>query len=322
MGATATHGAQQLLMTLADGDWHSGELLAQRLAVTRMTVSNYAKQLVAAGFPIESKSRSGYRLSNYPEVLNDSDLSAQSVLPVVVAASINSTNDLALEWLKASAAPAAIFVAEHQAAGRGRRGRVWQAVPGAALLYSLAWRFERFPPDLPALSLLVASVLANTLLELGVNSGLGIKWPNDVLLNNKKLAGVLVEAVIRDEQVAVVIGIGLNILQSPQADTRYPATSLREEGYELTRSELLLAVTKNLQAALQKFVDHGFKAFHADYMRYDKVVGMELALDGRQLSIKAIDESGALVAESANGAGSGEVKRYVSGELSLPWPSC
>ena len=82
-----------------------------------------------------------------------------------------------------------------------------------------------------------------------------------------------------------------------------------------------MALTKNLQTALAAFVDHGFKAFHADYMNYDKVVGMALELDGEALLIKAVDDSGALVAESVNAKRPTEVKRYVSGELSLPWPS-
>lgn len=319
-------GPQQLLMTLADGGWHSGELLAQRLDVTRMTVSNYAKQLVLAGFPIESKSRAGYRLSGYSEVLDQQQLMKATGLPVTVAASAESTNDLALAYLKSSDVDAvvenaAVFIAEHQNAGRGRRGRVWQAKPGEALLYSLAWRFDRLPPDLPALSLMVASVLIDSLQSLGVVDGLGIKWPNDVLLNKQKLAGVLVEAVVRDEQVSVVIGVGLNVLASPKADTRYPATSLSEQGIELSRGDLAAVLTNKLQVALPLFADNGFAAFHASYMQHDIVVGQSLSLDDEQLVIKTIDETGALVAESA-GPNAGSPKRYVSGELSLPWPSC
>ena len=318
-------GAQQLLLTLADAGWHSGERLAQQLSVSRVTVNNYAKQLVAAGFPLESKSRLGYRLQAYPEVLNAEALAAAVQLPVHVVATAASTNDMALAHLKQPDAGPAVFVAEHQSAGRGRRGRVWQAKPGEALLYSLAWPFDRLPPDLPALSLVVASVLVEALTDLGLSKGLGIKWPNDLLLNQHKLAGVLVEAVLREEQAAVVVGVGLNMQSSPKAETRYPATSLAEHGVDLSRATVIEALTTRLQAALALFADQGFAAFHAAYMQHDIVVGQRLDLDQQQLLIQSIDSSGALVAAAVDAdtdAPNGELKRYVSGELSLPWPSC
>lgn len=312
-------GPQQLLLTLAEGGWRSGEHLARDLGVSRVTVNNYAKQLVAAGFPIESKSRLGYRLESYSDVLDAQAIASQVAMPVTVVASADSTSDLGLAHLKQAGAGPAVFIAEHQSAGRGRRGRVWQAAPGDALLYSLAWPFERLPPDLPAVSLVVASELVAVLTELGVVAGLGIKWPNDVLLKSHKLAGVLVEAVVREEQAAIVVGVGLNMSGSPVADLRYPATSLQEQGVGLARTAVAIALTNRLQRALSVFADRGFAAFHEAYMQHDVVVGQRLNLDDQQLLVKAIDLTGALVAEAD---GISVEKRYVSGELSLPWPSC
>ena len=315
---------QRLLLALADGRWCSGEVLAERLAingeaVSRMTINNYAKQLIEAGYPLERKHGLGYRLDADMALLDADALTAMLQTPVAVAALTESTNNDAAQWLRDNVGgQAVVFAAGFQTQGRGRLNRKWQARPGDALLCSLAWRFQHYPPDLPALSLVVALCLVESLRDLNVESRrLKIKWPNDVLLDGKKLAGILIEASLQHEQVSAVIGMGMNIKRAPQDDLRYPAVCLADAGIDCAAEVLLSVWAQRLQNMLASFAATGFGSFYDAFMRYDAVVGMPLQIDDEPLTVSGIDKTGALEVIQQ-----GQVKRYVSGEVSLPWPSC
>jgi BirA family biotin operon repressor/biotin-[acetyl-CoA-carboxylase] ligase len=238
-------------------------------------------------------------------------------MPVVVAAVTSSTNDDAGLWLRsASAAKAAMFAAGFQTQGRGRLQREWHARPQDALLCSLAWRFGQYPPDLPALSLVVALALVESLVDLNVDQQrLSIKWPNDVLLDGKKLAGILIEASLQQEQVSAVIGMGVNLSATPAQDLRYPAASVADSGVVLAPNVLLGVWGRRLSVMLETFADYGFEPFYEKFMRYDAVVGRPLQIEDEPLTVSGIDKTGAL--EVLQG---GQLKRFVSGEVSLPWP--
>lgn len=287
------------------------------VALSRMTINNYMRQLSSVGYPLEKKHGKGYRLCDGLSLLDANALAEKIALPVEVQAIAVSTNDLARSWLSGNPTEqAAVFAAGYQTAGRGRMARTWQAEPCSSLLCSLAWRFERYPPDLAALSLVVGLALTEALMELGVErQQLGIKWPNDVLLNHKKLAGILIEANVQQDAVSVVIGLGVNLADFTKKDLRYPAASL-SEAVNVAASDLLLLVIRHLQRLLADFSAAGFAGLHGRYMQHDVVVGRELKLDERELTVMDIDPTGALVVSEK-----GELQRYVSGELSLPWSS-
>lgn len=319
---------QRLLLALAGDSWCAGELLAEALTespgepLSRMTINNYIKQLTAAGYAIERKHGAGYRLSQSLDLIDAEQLSAELGWPCAVSALTESTNDLARQWLQQQAQPskddAALFIAGFQTAGRGRLQRVWQAQPGEALLCSVAWSFSRYPPDLPALSLVVGLALVeaiNDLLEAPAD--LGIKWPNDVLLGGKKLAGILIEASIQQEQVSVVIGMGLNNKSAPSEDLRYAATCLSEQGIELANADIAKAFVQRLQQMLPLFSESGFAPFYEAYRAHDVVIAQTVKLDELVATVQDIDPTGALLLLEG-----GQKKRYVSGELSLPWPCC
>lgn len=315
---------QRLLLCLADGEWCSGEMLATRLAVngeavSRMTINNYAKQLIEAGYPLERKHGLGYRLASALDLLDAEALTAVLEWPVAAMALTASTNSDAADWLQANPTEsAAIFAAGFQTQGRGRQQRKWQANPNDALLCSLAWRFLQYPPDLPALSLVVALALVESLVDLNVDrQRLSIKWPNDVLLDGKKLAGILIEASLQQERVSAVIGMGVNLHHAPQQDLRYPAACLADAAVEVAPSTLLTTWAQRLQPMLATFADNGFEPFYEGFMRYDAVVATPLQIDEQPLTVSGIDKTGALEVIQQ-----GQVKRYVSGEVSLPWPSC
>jgi BirA family transcriptional regulator, biotin operon repressor / biotin---[acetyl-CoA-carboxylase] ligase len=165
---------------------------------------------------------------------------------------VGSTNDEARKWVAAGAPDLALVLADEQTAGRGRQGRRWFTPPGAALAFSLVLRPPAAQPVLNPMHLTALGALAvSTALDRWVGLPAEIKWPNDVLVRRRKIAGVLVEALWQGDQMeAAILGIGLNV--SPQAappddQVLYPATSVETAaGRPASRPELLRAVLESL----------------------------------------------------------------------------
>lgn len=231
-------------------------------------------------------------------------------------ASIDSTNS---ELLRRAAAPAgSVLVAERQTAGRGRRGRPWLAQPGDALTFSLLWRFAD-PQILSGLSLAVGVAIARALEKLGVSSA-RLKWPNDILLADGKLAGVLIELQADGRGMRAVIGIGIN-RRLPPAEALPPglvAASLADVLPELPTQELLLATLLiALTEVLDPFAREGFAAFQDEWQirhAWNKRPVRVLFDDGRSLAgtCLGVAADGALLLEGAHG-----IERLLSGDLSL-----
>lgn len=241
---------------------------------------------------------------------------------VDILAECDSTNARLLSLAEAGAAAGSVIAAERQTAGRGRRGRTWLSASGDSLTFSLLWRF---PPDrsLSGLSLAVGVALARALESLGVG-GVALKWPNDVLLNGRKLAGVLIEMVPGARPQAAVIGVGINLRLPrgmPEA-LRQTAAALSEagtgEGPALpTTSSLLAHLLTHLHEVLHGFAAQGFAGQRQAWL-------MRHAFEGEPVSLlsdfaaplqgrcRGVDVDGALLLETAAG-----MQRIVSGEVSL-----
>jgi BirA family transcriptional regulator, biotin operon repressor / biotin---[acetyl-CoA-carboxylase] ligase len=222
----------------------------------------------------------------------------------------DSTNARLLERAEAGAASGSVIVAERQTAGRGRMGRVWLSAPGDSLTFSLLWRFAR-GTSMGGLSLAVGVALAEV---LGA-SGVALKWPNDVLLGGRKLAGVLIE-LVPGEPNAAVIGVGLN-LRLPAAlpeELRAQATALETD---TSASELLGRLLVALHGVLEKFAAGGFVALRERWQHYCAHFGTPVSIlsefaapiDGRCVGV---DADGALLVEAG-----GCVQRILSGDVSL-----
>jgi BirA family biotin operon repressor/biotin-[acetyl-CoA-carboxylase] ligase len=190
----------------------------------------------------------------------------------------------------------AVAVADFQTAGRGRLGRAWSAPPGAALLCSVLLR----PPAgsrIAQLSLVGGLAAAQTV-EDALGRPAQLKWPNDVLVDGLKVAGVLAEA--RDG--VVVVGIGLNVNQTAAelpADARLPAASLRSlDGAERDREALLAVLLARLEAAYRSWLDGGLRPLHAELASRDVLAGRAVTVDGRSGRALGIDAEGRLVLDS------------------------
>jgi BirA family biotin operon repressor/biotin-[acetyl-CoA-carboxylase] ligase len=202
---------------------------------------------------------------NSPALSLDSDqillhCTAQAQAVVIdVVQQTGSTNSDLLDRL-ARLTGAVVLVAEHQTAGRGRAGRSWLSGAGASLTFSVAWPFSRSPQALLGLPLAVGVALAEALTELQVP--VQLKWPNDVLKNGKKLAGVLVETATLGPQTWAVIGIGLNLLM-PQELEQSIGHEVADATWlaQMDRNRLLAILLNHLVAAMAQFERSGLSAF-------------------------------------------------------------
>lgn len=256
----------QALRRLADGRFHSGEDIARTLGRSRATLSEALKRAPELGIEIFSVRGRGYRLAEPIEFLDAGAVSARleaagSPVRLQVADEIESTSTRLLELAAAGAASGTCLAAEWQSAARGRRGRTWVASVGGSLTFSLLWRFERGAGHLGGLSLAAGLAVANALRDCGVERA-QVKWPNDVVIDFRKLAGILVETSgeMQGPSVAVV-GVGVNYrlaervvdrIDQPVADVAHCASS------PPTRAALLAALLVRLGAGLEDFERAGF----------------------------------------------------------------
>ena len=317
-----------LLRLLDDGEFHSGEVLARQLGISRASVNNALRGVGAYGLSLYSVRGRGYCLSNPPQWLN-AELIAScmgesvSQFKIEILNSAPSTNTLLLQRATQGAAHGTVLAVEWQSSGRGRMGKTWHSALGNALTFSLLWRFELGLSSLAGLSLAAGVALIRALHSFGLDH-VKLKWPNDVLSEERKLAGILIEA--QGDMLGpstVVIGIGLNLslpLTLPQLDQAVTAlTDLVAEADVAMpeRNALFAEILLELQNVLQEFSAHGFAALRTEWEGYhawqNKKVNVLLP-DGTSVYGQAIgvNEHGAL--RLAMGQ---EIRVFHSGEISL-----
>ncbi|MDD5176922.1 MAG: biotin--[acetyl-CoA-carboxylase] ligase [Sterolibacterium sp.] len=237
---------------------------------------------------------------------------------VDVLTECDSTNTQLMALAGIGAPSGTVLAAERQSAGRGRRGHAWLSAPGASLTFSLLWRF---PSNtlLSGLSLAVGVALARAMEALDIPE-ISLKWPNDVLLNGSKLAGVLIELVPGTHLAAAVLGVGIN-LRLPEEmpdEIRKTAAALADVGINLpTPSTLLAKLLIALHEALQSFAEQGFAGLRSEWLNRNAYAGQEVRLlsDFAPPLVgycRGVDSDGALLLETEAG-----MLRIISGEVSL-----
>jgi BirA family transcriptional regulator, biotin operon repressor / biotin---[acetyl-CoA-carboxylase] ligase len=318
----------QLLRHLADGEFHSGEALGSILGVSRMAVWKHLKSLRRLGITFESVRGKGYRLIPACELLaHDRILSclqppaAARLAGLEILLETGSTNTRLRDQALRGAPTGAVCLAEMQTAGRGRHGRHW-ASPFAGNLYlSLLWRSTLGAAALGGLSLAAGIGVLRALQDAGV-SGVGLKWPNDLLVRQAKLAGVLIDVIGESNgQCAVIIGVGLNVRMPPSASPSIdqPWTDLHQllEDSLPSRNRLAASLIGQLFAVLETFEQQGLQPFRAEWEQHDVLAGNRVDLKLPQGPVhgiaRGIDAGGALIIET----GPGELQRFSSGEASV-----
>jgi BirA family biotin operon repressor/biotin-[acetyl-CoA-carboxylase] ligase len=321
-------GRIELLRLLADGALHSGEDLAAALAVSRAAVWKRLQQLEEWGIVCEALAGRGYRLEAPIDLLDAADIRA--ALPADAAGrlrsldvheSLDSTSDrlLAVDDLPPGRFDACL--AEYQSAGRGRRGRRWIAPFASGLCLSLNWNYREAPAAPGALSLAAGVAALRALRRLGV-TGLALKWPNDIVKDDRKLGGILID--LRSEAAGpayAVVGIGINVRLPASARGRLAAEGvdaldLAAFGAPPPRNALAATLIAELAAALAEFGARGLAAFSGEWREADALAGRAVAVlhGGRTLEGRAcgVDGDGALLLEVE-----GLPRRIVSGEVSV-----
>lgn len=314
----------KLLRMLADGRFHSGNSLGTAVGVGRAAVWKSLKGLADLGLEVQAVSGRGYRLARPIEPLDVAEIagglgpSSRSLLSgLEVLADIDSTNSYLMAGADRLESGHACF-AEHQSGGRGRRGRQWYSPYGANILLSCLWRFGDGTARLSGLSLAVGVALIRALQDLGIGSA-GLKWPNDVLIGGRKLAGILLEVVGEaNGPCHVVAGIGLNfdMAQDRGAEIDQPWVALRPLCPSLTRNTVAGAVLHHLLLAFAQYEREGLAAFLEEWRGVDLLIGKELTIRSpgfeQQGIARGVDERGLLLVDTAEGP-----RRLSSGEVSI-----
>ncbi len=336
----------EVLKLLADGGFHSGTDMGLRLGITRAAVCKAIKSLTDAGLDVHRITGRGYRLTQPAQPLDrrailrylgpDADRLRDRL---TLLEETDSTNRYLLERAAAAGFAGAACLAEAQAHGRGRRGRAWVATPYHNLLLSMGWRFASGPGIVSGLSLAAGVALLRALEEYGVTSGrsrhpasrdtgtslcgagLGLKWPNDVLWGEKKLAGLLVDVQGEASGPSLaVLGVGVNGFLSERDAARIdqPWTDLfRVTGAAVDRNRLAALVIRELRRMFEVFADKGLAAFRDEWQRRHLYHGRRVRLlaGEREITgtVEGIDAHGALLLRDDRGG----TQAFHSGEISL-----
>jgi len=316
----------KVLSLLANCEFNSGELLAQTLSVSRATIWKSINKLRNSGLDIYAVRGRGYQLANAIELLNQvSILEAMpkdicsDIKKIDVLWEVDSTNKYLSDLAHDGVDGGRICVAEKQTQGRGRRGKQWISPLGGNIYLSLLWNMPFGPAQLSGLSLAIATSVVDTLRNLGLKE-VGVKWPNDILWRDRKLAGILLE--IGGESAGpsfAVVGLGLNIqldkefageIDQPWVDletiTRKP----------IERNKLVASLIVAFVQTFNRFKQEGLTPFLPKWREYDHYAGKKAVLHLENESIpgviSGIDDYGSLLLEY-----NGTITRYHSGDVSL-----
>lgn len=318
-----------LLALLTDGEFHSGQELGERLGVSRTAVWKHVQKLMQLGLPVTSTRGQGYRLEGGLELLDREILhahlspAAKSMLTELELLFLTGSTNVHAMAKAAQGQGGYVCLAEQQSAGRGRRGRSWVSPFGKNIYLSISWCFESGAGALEGLSLAVAVALLRVLKTIGLVD-LTLKWPNDVLCDNRKVAGILLEMTGDPAGVCqVVVGVGLNVdmpsqaaagIDQPWTDVQ---SSLHRAGLPpVSRNVLAARLISELLPLLSNFEHQGFANYRQEWLTYDALVGREVELRAADRVVRgrmvSVGDTGALCLEVG-----GEQRLFYGGEVSL-----
>lgn len=317
----------QLLRLLADGKFHSGQVLAHSLGIGRSAVWKRIRRLQDVfDIRIDAVRGRGYRLRSALELLSVdlidayfSSATREKIETVTCVMSTGSTNSLASDDPPCRSNLARVWFSEHQSAARGRRGRQWVCSFADNIYLSLAWRFERPMSELGALSLVAGVAVCEALAECGIK-GHGLKWPNDIVHSGRKLAGILVEVSGEASGPATaIIGLGVNVSvpDDVAASIDQPWVDLAALGAaQVSRNHLAGLLTDLLVSACAEFARDGLPAFVPRWQRFDVLVGQCIRVQSANRVVEGhyagISPHGALLLDGETGR-----SEHLAGEVSV-----
>lgn len=321
---TTACGAILRLFREQDG-FVSGETISRELHVSRTAIWKQINGLRKLGYVIEAVPSRGYYLKSAPDVLSVEEiaahLNAATIGRHIICLGVSaSTNSDAFRLAEQGADEGTVVLADSQSSGKGRMGRVWSSPAGVNLYCSIILRPGGMPYEAPQLTFLSAVAVARAIEQA---SGLNpeIKWPNDVLINGKKVAGLLNEMSAETDGINfVILGIGVNLnmtIEQFPADLRHPATSLLlETGRPISRAAFTAVMLNELDRLYGDFTSHGFAPVREEWQRRCNAHGRQLTVSdgGAEIArgmFAGIDGSGALLVQETDGT----INRILSGDV-------
>lgn len=309
---------------LEENGYISGGELSRSLYVSRAAIWKTIKQLEGEGYVFEASTRKGYRLVSSPDVMTESEVghylnTNYMGRKIIYLESVGSTNDEAKKMAAKGAEEGLVIIAEEQLCARGRRGRSWITTRGESIAASILLRPKLSPEHAFSITpVLALSIVQGLEKETGIKTG--IKWPNDIVLDKKKLCGILTEMNADMDMINyIVVGMGMNINQlSFPKDTSDIATSLRIHcGNVLSRKRILASILNCFEKNYEVYVREGLKPMVSLLKEYSVVLGKHIKL----VSPNAEREGTAIDMDSQGGLivrlDTGETITVISGDVSV-----
>jgi BirA family transcriptional regulator, biotin operon repressor / biotin---[acetyl-CoA-carboxylase] ligase len=309
-------------------DWKSGEQLSRQMSMTRSAVWKHIVKLKEEGYNIESSPKKGYRLANDDVIIPfelrrtlRSDLFIPSESRFLRQCA--STNVEARRLAEDGAPEGTMVIAEAQESGKGRRGRQWFSPAGLGLYFSFILRPKMAPAEAARINLLMSVSAAEVISDKSALP-VKIKWPNDILINGKKAAGILAEISTELDSISyMIIGLGVNV-NIPKAGTAgcFPeelqktATSLLiETGRKFPRASLLQCILMDFERRYNASLQDGFQAALRRWRELSGIMGKKIKIEtaGGQITgtVEDLDSDGALVLRGPKGT----LRRFLSGDI-------
>lgn len=310
------------------GSWVSGESLSNKMSVSRAAIWKHVRKLKEEGYVIESSPKKGYLLSRDSDLLLPNEIRERlstrvfGKMDIHYFKELDSTNMKAKNLAEGGASEGTVVIAESQTAGRGRRGREWfSSSSGNGIYATLILRPAMSPTGAPRITLMTAVAVAEALLSL-VELDVKIKWPNDILIKGRKLAGILTEIATEMDAVNyILVGLGLNVntpAESFPEEIREKATSIFiETGEQFSRTRLIRACLEQFEKYYAMFKENEFSSIIHRWKQLSDIVGKNISVDviGQEHmgEVVDIDDDGVLILKDDQG----RIQRIFSGDVTL-----
>ena len=306
------------------GDYVSGQEICEKLGVSRTAVWKVIRQLQEEGYQVDAARSRGYRIIDGPDVMTAEEV--ESLLdtewagkPVVYYPETDSTN-IRIRHLGDEGAPhGTLAVADRQTAGRGRRGRTWESPGGSCIYMSILLRPDLAPEKAPMLTLVMACGVAEGIMDCA-DVKVQIKWPNDIIVSGKKLAGILTEMSTQVDYINhVTVGVGINVnVQNFPEEIQTATSLLSETGTQTKRAPVIAAVMKHFEENYKIFMQtEDMSGLMEKYSSLLVNQGREVMIMEKDAEYKAyaegINQKGELVVRREDGT----VEKICAGEVSV-----
>lgn len=312
------------ILSTSPEKYTSGQELSEKLELSRSAIWKHMKELEKDGYVIEAKRNKGYRIVQSPNKVSENTvqwgLQTEWLGKTIVhKESTTSTQHIAHQLAREGASHGTVVIADEQTAGKGRLSRSWYSAKNKGIWTSIILRPNILPYQAPQLTLLTATVLADLLkneLELVPK----IKWPNDLILNHKKVSGILTEMQAEQDRIQyIIIGIGMNVNHEQEElpnDIQSKATSLKmETGKAWNITHLLQKLFMTFETAYMEYLANGFSMVKEKWESYGYRLGETTTVktfqSSEEVMIVGIAEDGALIVKYKNGL----EKKVYSGEI-------